>query len=820
MERSGLGSLLCHLRALGAPAATRGLTDSELLCAYCVRQDQAAFAALVKRHGPLVQAVCAGLLWRTEDREDAFQATFLALARDANRVRKHESIAGWLHGVARHVALDARRAVARRHKYEKQAMKTAAKNPAWEAAWREVQAVLDEEIQRLPARYREPFVLCCLENQSRSDAAGRLGLKEGTVGSRLTEARRRLRQRLARRGVDLLAVLGTTAIASGAASAHVPGALAASIARIAAAMASGQLLTSGLVSARILTLVHGVPKAMFLSKTMLGMLFVLALGILGSGVAAVEHYQAGSDTSESRQQIVVARGAVQRPAAAAAKGDEVLWQKQADLKLAGWLPGSAAYASDGKMLVVGGIEGKLIAFDPTTRKEKWKAEVGGNFAAVAFSADGQSIVATFQDGVRFLEAATGKLGDSLEEKGSRPVALGVFPDRDFFAGQNQKFTSHKIIFASVQRYVVKTWVDSGRPGTIYLGTVNEKMPVDPAALPLAVDPQGRSVIVTGPIERESGKNVLWAWVAGDYDPGTPGNRLLKGHEAVVVSAAWSSSGKTAVTGDADGRVIVWDATAMKETHRLELGGRVAALALTSDGKHLAAVVIGKRAEFYVIETAKARRNKPIFVDASDFSGPVHACLAFSPDGRQLVGSAFCTGWLSRLGELVGHLHLWNKEPVHAAQEKPPEDDTDMLRGAWVFVSGQADGKLISEEKIHAVLGCHIVLSKKRELMSLTFTPTALILQSTSIFRGNIQASYKLDPSKTPKVIEIQHSVGDLKGRWTKNIYRFDGQRLLLCLQNGKDAPTEFVTTRGDGRLLLILKRKTEDTDNKKKTTAP
>jgi RNA polymerase sigma factor (sigma-70 family) len=169
MDRSGL--VLRYLRDLAAPMGAREQTDSELLSAYCAQQDQAAFAALVQRHGSLVMAVCGRVLPRVEDREDAFQATFLALARDAASVRKRESIASWLHGVARHIALDARRAASRRNKYEEQAMTTPAMNPAWEAAWREVQVVLDEEIQRLPEKYREPFVLCCLENQPRAEAA-------------------------------------------------------------------------------------------------------------------------------------------------------------------------------------------------------------------------------------------------------------------------------------------------------------------------------------------------------------------------------------------------------------------------------------------------------------------------------------------------------------------------------------------------------------------------------------------------------------------------------------------------------------------------
>src|SRR5205814_7302051 len=137
-------------------------------------------------------------------------------------------------------------------------------------------------------------------------------------------------------------------------------------------------------------------------------------------------------------------------------------------------------------------------------------------------------------------------------------------------------------------------------------------------------------------------------------------------KSILVSAAWSKDGKTAVTGDASGRVIVWDAVKMKESRRLELGSRIAALALTADGKHTAAVVVGKQAEFYVWETANPANNmKPIHSDAYDYNGPIRAAIAFSPDGRQLSGIAINLVWLSRLGELVGKLHVWEIE-------RPPE----------------------------------------------------------------------------------------------------------------------------------------------------
>jgi WD40 repeat protein len=341
------------------------------------------------------------------------------------------------------------------------------------------------------------------------------------------------------------------------------------------------------------------------------------------------------------------------------KADSSVWKEKAVLKTPGWLPGSLAYSSDGKRLAVGGSGGKVMAFDTATYKPKWTADVGGNFAAVAFMADGSSLLATFRDGVRFLDPETGKLGKSLEEPGESPdwraIAVGVFPDRTI-----ENLTCRQIIFGTPVGYVVKTWYGSGEPGTLTLSTVAKgAKPADAHAVPLAVDPNGTSAIITGPVHRDTRKNVLWAYVCGNYEKGSPGNRLLEGHQAVVVSAAWSKDGSTAVTGDAGGRVIVWDAKTMKETRRLEFGRRIAALALTSDGRQTAAVVVGNRAEFHLWETAKPPTDrKPLHVDAADYRGPIHASLAFSPDDRQLAGAAHNTVWLTRLGELIGKVHVW------------------------------------------------------------------------------------------------------------------------------------------------------------------
>ena len=184
----------------------------------------------------------------------------------------------------------------------------------------------------------------------------------------------------------------------------------------------------------------------------------------------------------------------------------------------------------------------------------WEYKGLDQFSALALSPDGKTLAVTVKDGVQFLDAGTGKAGDKLEETGSEPTAVAYFPDVTVKAG-DESFTSRKVIFGNARGYFVKSWLAWPQVGTIKTSTVPEgKEPADAHAVPLAVSPDGKRVVVTGPIDRDSGKNVLWAWSAGSGEA----NKLLEGHKAVVTCAAWSKDGKTILTGDAEGIVIAWD----------------------------------------------------------------------------------------------------------------------------------------------------------------------------------------------------------------------------------------------------------------------
>jgi RNA polymerase sigma factor (sigma-70 family) len=205
MSALQLDTFLRHLRRVVGPGTDTGLTDAQLLGRFLSDRDEAAFEVLVWRHGPMVLGVCGRVLRAEADTEDAFQATFLTLLRKAGSISKRQSVGSWLHQVAFRVALAARAGTARRAARETAGVAELAAPAVPEQPSADLRRVLDEEVGRLPEKYRTPFVLCHLEGRSNREAAEQLGCPVGTVAARLSRARRRLRVRLTRRGVTLSA---------------------------------------------------------------------------------------------------------------------------------------------------------------------------------------------------------------------------------------------------------------------------------------------------------------------------------------------------------------------------------------------------------------------------------------------------------------------------------------------------------------------------------------------------------------------------------------------------------------------------------------
>ena len=291
-------------RVLKAPDG--GLTDGQLLARFVAGRDEAAFEALVHRHGRMVLGVCRRVLRDAHDAEDAFQGTFLILARKAASVEKRDSVASWLYAVAYRTALEARAAIARRRVRERQVevMPHPVVGPHEVQDWR---PLLDRALARLPEKYRAAVVLCDLEGLPRKEAARRLGLPEGTLSSRLATARRRLAERLARSGVCLPVGVLMLALSEGEAAAAVPAvpaALVSSTVRAAILVAAGETAALTMPAA---VLMKGALQTMFLQKLKVvaaTAVVVLALGAgglayrVGGQAVAADKPRAGQPLSE------------------------------------------------------------------------------------------------------------------------------------------------------------------------------------------------------------------------------------------------------------------------------------------------------------------------------------------------------------------------------------------------------------------------------------------------------------------------------------------------------------------------------------------
>jgi RNA polymerase sigma factor (sigma-70 family) len=287
MPKREMNGLLRHLRRTAFRHDGGGLTDGQLLDGFLRARQAAAFEELVRRHGPMVLGVCRRVLVNLHDAEDAFQATFLILVRKASSIVARETVGNWLYGVAYRTAQKARAAAALRRAKERQMAKPEAIE---EDVWRDLRPLLDQELSRLPDKYREPVVLCDLEGHTRKAAARRLGCPEGTLSVRLSRARVMLAKRLARHGLALSGGAVAAALSHNTASACVPAPLLSSTVQAATLVAAGHA-AAGAVSAPVAALMEGVLETMFRTKVKVIAAVALTLGMIGVGFGI---YQAGA----------------------------------------------------------------------------------------------------------------------------------------------------------------------------------------------------------------------------------------------------------------------------------------------------------------------------------------------------------------------------------------------------------------------------------------------------------------------------------------------------------------------------------------------
>ena len=281
-------SVIEHIRRVVGDGV--GLRDGELLGRYVDRRDEAALAALVNRHGPMVWGVCRRHLSH-HDAEDAFQATFIVLVRKAASIAQREAVGNWLYGVAHQTALQARRSAARRRAREVQVTEMPdAEAPQEQRA--DLQPFLDEELSRLPDHYRTVIVLSDLEGRTRKEVAAQLGCPEGTVASRLVRARSMLAKRLTQRGVALSGGALAVVLSQSTGSAGVPAAVVSSTIKAASLCAAGQAA----IPVKVAALAEGVMKAMLFNKLKAAIAVVLMLGFVATGATILtDRTAAGQD---------------------------------------------------------------------------------------------------------------------------------------------------------------------------------------------------------------------------------------------------------------------------------------------------------------------------------------------------------------------------------------------------------------------------------------------------------------------------------------------------------------------------------------------
>jgi RNA polymerase sigma factor (sigma-70 family) len=303
MATTPMNQVIQHLLAT---CGRDGMTDGELLTRFLSGRDDYALAVLIGRHGPMVWGVCCRLLRNPHDAEDAFQATFLVLVQKANTLPDPETVGNWLYGVAHQTAVRMRAMVAKRGVRERQVAVMPEPVTAEQYVWNDLSPVVDEELSRLPDKYRVLIVLCDLEDVTRKEVARRLGIPEGTAASRLAAARALLAKRLARRGFVVSGGLLGAVLPQQGAWASVPTAAVSSTIKAAGSTAAGQAAIAGAVSTTVATLAEGVLKAMFVTKikSAAAVLLFALLSVAGASTLAFLPGAAGQQPPAAEKKAV------------------------------------------------------------------------------------------------------------------------------------------------------------------------------------------------------------------------------------------------------------------------------------------------------------------------------------------------------------------------------------------------------------------------------------------------------------------------------------------------------------------------------------
>ncbi len=651
------GDLRAFARRIGdavSRTSSSAATDRELLARFADVRDEAAFAVLLGRYGRLVSNVCRNVLGHEHDAEDAAQATFLVLARRATSLGHLGVLAGWLHGVAYRTALRARRDAGRRRAREAREQPARAAPPAGplaEAAWREFRAILDEELQRLPERLRTPFALCCLEGCGYGEAARRLGWKAGTVGSRLDEARKLLRRRLARRGVSLPAVLGGLTLTVGKARSSLAGTRAAeTVAAARRFVDGGEPGLAGKLAAAVLREARWARAKFTMIAAALAGALVVDVGMSVRRPAAPapgpEPVAVSPPSPEAPDPPRVDRFGDALPAGAIARlgtarfghdwyTESTVWSPDGKIiaslngntsarplclwdaatgrelhRLAAEAAFSAAFSPDGKTLAV--AEGKrgIVLWNVGSGKELGRFTGQGDGVAVAFAPDGRTLAAAGRAGViQVREVTGGRLAVELKASDDQP------PKRVAYSPDG------------------KTLASTGNDGAVILWDPRtgrklwSRKPHGDWAFGLAFAPDGKAFATTG----ADGVIRIWDTSSGEslcsvgnavqnasYGDAVPNGMLI----------AYAPDGRTLASPGPGDFVCLWDPSTGKEIRRWHTGEEwLQSVSYSKDGRTLATTgFCGSRVRLWDPQTGTELRA-PVGHNALIFG------LAFSPDAK-------------------------------------------------------------------------------------------------------------------------------------------------------------------------------------------
>ncbi len=654
MAQQPWNPILQHIRSLTARHDSPS-SDAELLRRFISHNDEAAFESLLRRHGPMVLRVARRTVGNETDAEDVFQATFLLLARRAGAIRKRESVASWLHGVAHRLALSARSKFARRQLREREAAAARSVESSPESAWNELEETLHEVLAQLPAKYRTPLVHCYLEGWTQEEVARQLGKPLGTVRSWLARGRELLRKRLVRRGISLSTEGASAALlASACATAEaVPPTL-----RIATLQAA-QLFSGGgnamtLISPAVADLVKKGMTMMLVAKLKSAAAWVLALTLLvaGSGWAAHRTFNAKpSETNETAEKAApkeatseegprtdafgdsLPPGAIARLGTIRFRHDETHW----------W---QFAVSPDGRTLATAASR-SLILWDMATGRQTRRFPFAQTIRSVAYAPDGKSVAVGAEDCiVHRIDLASGKelqrfVGHEVGDDRFSPIR-GV--DGVAFSSDGKKLIS----WGSDR--TVRVWETNSAKELLRLG---DKDFGCKDWFIKCLSPDGKLLAVVKP---EAKQTLLFQKY---YEAQLHLWNLETGKDAQqraypIAGAAFSSDSKILAIAEANhnrlSRIVLLDVENGKE--RAASPGQKAyetALAFSPDGKMLASAGFGQSNSRYAlhlwdVDSMKELRATPPIV------GPFSTVtqLAVTPDGKTLI---------SRCGE--NHVRLWD-----------------------------------------------------------------------------------------------------------------------------------------------------------------